>query len=185
MNDLKKRTASWLSGQATSGNNGLKLMLDAVKEAVGEGGSGDWTHMGFIITGLSKIAPSDARMARKIFRSCLPDQITAATDDKQPCGYRFAFKGTTWGEGVRGLNRRTTEVFDALHALAEEGKSFRSEQVKNALPGAEKKVFDLDKYLSNVVKKLEKEGVHIEALFNSHVIKEAKEASRPDVAMAG
>lgn len=151
---LLNKVNSWVKGQAQSGQNGLALIHACATHMIE---TRDWTPAARLIVATEKHSEADARIIRFIMGKCLHG-VAMKKDDEHKEKLRFVPKDGNWDNAA--LANTNSIVLD----LIQEGKSFRSKAVMDALKGdKEAKAFDMEKYAKAVSAKLKKEGIDMRA----------------------
>lgn len=154
---LNQKVKNFTTRNRNAGAKGLELVAECINHMFDHK---DWTPLAWLIVGSEG---RDATIFRKIV-GVTTEGVTLAKDAKQPTGLRFTLKD----------NASTTELFDTLKALVNDGESFRGENVKNKLFPTTESTFDINAYAKRVMSKIEKEHVSLGDLLAA-IEREAKE----------
>lgn len=159
MASKETRNKNWARGRTKNGVTGLAYLADSIEHACEHR---DWTVLGPFL-GMTEGA--DKTRLRKIVGACIGG-IKFSSNAKAV--YGFTLKGFE-----KGGNAAPTEKLAILHQLVADGVSLGSKDVSDALFEKEERAFDLFKYMSRVVKKLEKEEVTLDQAINAYNAAEA------------
>lgn len=166
MSKLISRVRAHTSGQVTSGQNTLALLVECIEHMFGE--SGDWSPLAYLI---GKSEPAQSRAVRRL-TGCLVHGWTLKADADQPSGLRFA-KREKANQGV------DLERLNVLRAMVEGKKSIQSKEVSDLFkPVSEEKSTDevLKEAAKRYVLRMKKENVAFSAIVSAveAAIKEAQ-----------
>ena len=160
MTNLLKRASTFGTNQKKAGNTGLALVAETVRHFSEHG---DWRPMSRLLKGMDHTR-SDQASLRWIMGQVLHNNIRVKKDVSHAELFVFSKKDN---EGPVFTNKLAI-----LDTLINDGFSFRSKDVREALSDVkEEKEFDLDKYITGVLKKLTKEHANLKQASAMFVMK--------------
>lgn len=165
MGNLLSRASAFGTNQKKAGNTGLALIAETVRHFSEHG---DWRPMSRLLKGMDHTR-SDQTTLRWIMGQVLHNNVRVKKDTSHTELFVFSKK--------EDKGPVFTNKLAILDTLITDGLSFRSKDVKEALSDVkEAKEFDLDKYITGVLKKLEKEHANVKQAQAMFIMK-AREAA--------
>lgn len=142
---LKQRVESFIQNNESLGATGLALLNETVIHAFDNKGSKDWTPLANLI---AKLPKTDAAIMRKIVGSVTEHVTVSKTDAEKVAAGTPALTFKRKAELANGTKIDywfNSTNMAMLADLVSQGKSFRSQEVRDAFfPKAEKAAFDIE-----------------------------------------